>query len=1022
MKRKILNLTKGILIALSWLFSVCMLAQNITVNGTVTDGSGEALIGATVLVQGTTIGTVTDIDGNFSLPNVPSDAILEVSYIGMQTQKIEVAGRNNIQITLREDLQALEEIIVIGYGTAKRKDFTGSVSSVRLENSPIALVPNLNALEAIKGNVSGLDIGATNAAGGQPSMQMRGQKSISGSNDPLIVLDGVIYMGNINDINPNDIATFDILKDATSAAAYGSRSANGVIIITTKKGRSAKPVITLNASGSLQSWMNRPKLMNGEQWIETVMARNNSTDLSWLKPQEAANRDAGKEINWLDASTRTGWIQDYQLSVSGSGEKMNYYLSGAYANNQGVIIGDDYDRVSVLGKVNTDITSWLEIGVDAAYTKSDYSGVGANLNQAYVMSPYGVMYRDEEKKLLEKFPYTQSGQNPLWGVTNGSRDNTDLRDNFRMNAYTVIKLPWLPGLSYRFNYAGNLAKERRTNFYYESHYVREGAYDDESRYSPSAYQNLLSNANGNIDNRNISSWVIDNILNYTGTFGKHSIDLTAVATRDRRDYKREYITGNDFAANGNTTLGINGLHKATVQKLLLEGDKRTNIGYLGRASYSYDNKHFLTGSYRRDGASVFGTNKKWGDFMAVGYAWRITNESFMNNANFLDDLKLKLSWGKNGNQGLSPYGTLSTIRNGAEAGARYEFGNSSKILYGIIPGALGNPDLGWESTESWNTGFESVWFNSRIFLDVDVYFSKTTDQIFARNIPVMTGFNTINSSMGQINNRGIETTLRTVNIAQRDFTWMTGITFWLNRNKLVHLYGEDLDGDGKEDDDISNNRFIGKPLGAIYGYVKDGIVQESDTEYMQKNGVKAGVPKYKDLDGDGIITAKDRDILGYATPNFKLNMSNTFTYKNIDLYMMLIGTFGGGGYYLKANQGAYMTSGTGLFNSNSIYIPWWTPENKSNKYPSAVFAGDGGRFLGLQNRGFVRLQDVTLSYSFRESWVKDLNIQNFKVFLTAKNLFTITNWEGGDPEVGAGVRDGAYPVVTSFSLGANISF
>lgn len=973
-------------------------------------------------VQGTTIGTITDIDGEFVLQNIQSNSILEVSYVGMLPQTVALNGNTTVKIILQEDTEILDEIIVIGYGTAKRKDFTGSVSSVKLENSPVALTSNLNALEAIKGNVSGLDIGATNSAGGQPSMQLRGQKSISGSNDPLIVLDGVIFMGNINDINPNDVASFDILKDATSAAAYGSRSANGVIIITTKKGRTGKPIITFNASGSLQNWINRPKLMNGEQWLESVMARNNSTDLTWLKPQEVANREAGKEINWLDASTRTGWIQDYQLSVSGSEEKMNYYLSGSYANNQGVVIGDDYNRISVLGKIHTDITNWLEIGVDAAYTKSDYSGVGAAINQAFVMSPYGVMYRDEENKLLEKFPYTQSGQNPLWGVANGSRDNTDLRDNFRMNAYTVVKLPWLPGFSYRFNYAGNIAKERRTNFYYESHYVKEGAYDDAVRYSPVAYQNLLSNANGNIDSRSISSWVIDNILNYIATFGKHSIDLTVVATRDRRDYKRENTTGNDFAANGNTTLGVNGLHKATVQKILLEGDRRANIGYLGRASYSYEEKYYLTGSYRRDGASVFGVNQKWGDFMAFGSAWRISNESFMENINFLDDLKLKLSWGKNGNQGLSPYGTLSTIRNGAEGGARYQFGNSSNILYGMVPGALGNADLGWESTESWNTGFESVWLNNRIFFDVDIYFSKTTDQIFERNIPVMTGFKTIKSSLGQIDNKGIEMTLRTVNFAKPDFTWSTGITFWLNRNKLTHLYGEDLDGDGKEDDDISNSRFIGKPLGAIYGYVQDGIVQELDTEYMQKNGVSAGVPKYRDLDGDGVITAEDRDILGYTTPNFKLNMSNTLTYKNINLYMMLTGTFGGGGYYFKENREAFMTNGSGLFNSNSIYIPWWTPENKSNKYPSAVFAGDGGRFRGLQNRGFVRLQDVTLSYSFREPLVKNLNIQNLKIFLTAKNLFTITNWEGDDPEVGSAVRENTYPVLTSFSLGANISF
>lgn len=366
---------------LMWAVCLSVSAQGITVKGTVTDINGESLIGVTVQVRETTIGTITDTNGGFVLQDISPNSILEVSYVGMHTQIIALEGRTVIDVILQENLEVLDEIIVIGYGTAKRKDFTGSVSSVKLENSPVAFTSNLNALEAIKGNVSGLDIGVTNSAGGQPSMRMRGQKSISGSNDPLIVLDGVIFMGRIIDINPNDIASFDILKDATSAAAYGSRSANGVIIITTKKGMSVKPVITFNASGSLQSWMNRPKLMNGEQWLESVMARNNSSDLTWLKPQEAANREAGKEINWLDVSTHTGWIQDYQLSVSGSGEKMNYYLSGSYAKNQGVIIGDDFNRISVLGKIMTNITSWLEIGVDAAFTRSDYSGAGAALNQ-----------------------------------------------------------------------------------------------------------------------------------------------------------------------------------------------------------------------------------------------------------------------------------------------------------------------------------------------------------------------------------------------------------------------------------------------------------------------------------------------------------------------------------------------------------------------------------------------------------------------------------------------------------------
>lgn len=707
------------------------------ITGIIKDQSGEPVIGANIVEKGTTNGTITDIDGQYSL-EVGSNSILVVSYIGYITQEIPVGKNNTLDVLLREDTETLDEVIVIGYGTTKRKDFTGSVSSVKLENSPIALSPNLNALESLKGNVSGLDIGATNSAGGEPSMQMRGQKSISGSNDPLIVVDGVIFMGSINDINPNDIASYDVLKDATSAAAYGSRSANGVIIITTKRGKTGKPVVTFNATGSMQTWQNKPDLMKGEQWLESVMARNNSSDLSWLKPQELANMEAGREINWLDASTRTGWVQDYQVAVSGAGEKMNYYLSAAYSDNQGVVIGDDYNRITALAKINTDITSWLQIGVDAAFTKSDYSGVGANIGEATQTSPYGVMYRNESEKLLEKYPYTQSSVNALWNTDKSVRDNKDIRNNFRANAYAVVKLPWVEGLSYRFNYAGNLSKNQSGDFYYEGYFVKEGAYDDETRYSPATLQSLLASANGKINNNTTDSWVIDNILNYKNTFGKHSIDLTAVATRDRKKYEMIETTGSNFAANGNTTLGINGLHKATVQKVNMDNNQRSNIGYLGRASYSYDDRYFFTGSYRRDGASVFGVNQKWGDFFAFGGAWRLSSEKFMSSISYLDDLKLKLSWGKNGNQGLDPYGTLSTINNGASGGVRYEFGGSD-IIYGLNQKALGNANLGWETTESWNTGFESAWLGSRLFVDLDLYFSKTTDQIFTRDIPVMTG-------------------------------------------------------------------------------------------------------------------------------------------------------------------------------------------------------------------------------------------------------------------------------------------
>jgi TonB-linked SusC/RagA family outer membrane protein len=730
--------------------------------------------------------------------------------------------------------------------------------------------------------------------------------------------------------------------------------------------------------------------------------------------------NAKRETDWLDVISRTGFIQDYQVAISGAGERMNYYLSTSYAKNQGVVIGDDYDRVSILGKVSTDITDWLQVGVDGAYTRSDYSGVNASISSAIATAPYFVNYRDEENKLIEKFPRTESVQHPLWGVTNGSRDNMDVRNNFRLNAFAVVKLPWIEGLSYRFNYAGNLSKNQSGDFYYETHYVKEGAYNDPTRYSPAVYQSFLSSANGFINNNSTGSWLIDHILTYKNRFGKHAVDLTAVATRDRQGYEEVISRGSDFAANGNTTLGIYGLHKATTQKVEIKKEQRSNIGYFARASYAFDDRYFLTASYRRDGASVFGVDNKWGDFAAAGLAWRVSEESFMKPLEALNNLKLKLSYGRNGNQGLNPYGTLSTINNGSTGGIRYEFDNST-ILYGITAGALGNASLGWESTSSWNTGFESAWLGHRIFLDVDLYFSRTTDQIFDRSIPVMTGFKQMKSSMGEVGNTGVEVTLRTVNINRGDLTWTTGFTFWLNRNKLIHLYGDDIDGDGKEDDDIANSRFIGKSLGAIYGWVQDGIVQEDDAAYMQMTGAAPGAPKYIDKDGNKSIGPEDREILGYDKANFKLNMSHTLAYKNWELYAMLTGTFGGGGYYQKSNVSAYMISTAGDFVSNSIPIPYWTPENKSNVYPSATFTGDG-RYLGLQGRTYVRLQDLTLSYSFRNSWLNRLKIQRMKLFLSGKNLFTITSWVGGDPEVGSVVRTGDLPVWTTFSLGANVNF
>jgi TonB-linked SusC/RagA family outer membrane protein len=991
-----------------------------SISGKVTDAAGGTLPGVSVVVKGTTNGVITDAGGNYTLTNISEGAVVQFSFVGMTTQEIVVGAKSEYSIVLSDASIGVDEVIVIGYGTASRKDFTGSVSSVKMDKSPLAQMPNLNALESLKGNVAGLNIGVANSAGGQPAMDIRGQNSLNGSNDPLIVLDGIIYMGSLSDINPNDIETYDILKDAVSAAAYGSRSANGVIAITTKKGTLGKPMITFNMTSGVQTWQNKPVMMRGEEWISVVNARNQYTagSTNWMKSGELANLAAGKETVWLDEATQTGVIQDYQVAVSGAAQNVNYYFSTSYNDNKGIVVGDTYNRISLLGKINTNITSWLKVGLDASYSKRDYSGFGANIGAAETMSPYGVEFRDAAGN-LEKYPYTQSSVNPLWGVQDGTADNKDIRNNFRLNAYAVVDIPWIKGLNFKMNLLSNLDKNQSGNFYNENNFIKEG--EGTARYEPATVVGFLSSANGNINMNTTSSYVFDNILNYKHTFGRHSVEATLVATRDFRRYEENNSTGSDFASNGNTTLGMWGLSKATVQKVNLFVEERANIGYLGRISYSFHDKYFVTSSYRRDGASVFGANKKWANFAALGGAWKITNEEFLKDFKPLNSLKLKLSWGQNGNQGIDPYQTLSTIANGNAGDVRYEFANSSIIKYGLFQNALGNSDLGWETTEAWNTGFESSWLNNRLSVDLDLYTSKTTDQIFVRNIPVMTGFKTIRTSMGEVDNKGIELTVRSTNIKTRDLVWNTSVTYWKNANKLVHLYGEDKNGDGKEDDDISSSLFIGKSLRAIYGYEQIGIVQATDAAYIALTGAAPGAPMYKDLDNVAGITAADRKILGYDKENFRLNMSNSVSYKNFELYAMITGTFGGNGYFLRSNTAAYMTSGTGRFNDNMTSKPYWTPENKSNEYPSAYFTGDG-RYQALQSRGFVRVQDVSLSYTFNQPWIKAARINTLKVFISAKNLATVTNWFGGDPELGNGVRANVYPVPSTYSIGANISF
>lgn len=994
--------------------------QSITVKGRVSDHKGESLIGASVYEKGKNAnGTTTDLNGNFTLNVSPGRTII-ITYVGYVPQEIVVSQGKTYNITMSEDADLLDEVVVVGYGTTKRKNFTGSVSIVKADNSPLALMPTSNAMDLLRGTATGITVSQQQGAGQSPSMLVRGQKSInSTSTNPLIVMDGVIYMGSFRDIDPATIESMSVLKDATSLAAYGSQAANGVIMITTKKGKLGKPVINVNTSWAFSTATAKPDLLSPEDYVKkvnTIQGLAEDADPIWMREFDYENYKNGKTTDWFDYCTRTGLMQNYSASVSGATKKHNYYLSGTYTNQEGIVIGDDYDRIALTARLQSDITSWLQIGGQANYAFNDYSGATQyDLFTAMRLSPYGKAER--ENGMPEKYPMTEGRyrQNPLWNVLSGTVDDHDTYATTALKGHVLVKCPWIEGLSFRMNGSYSVEQIERDYFTHEGNFVEEGP--SEERYSDAATSKFLSSASGYSARTKNTSWVWDNILSYTHQFGEHFIDLTYVYTRDSYEYDYRRFGGSDFSALGNTNLGYSGLNLAKTQKIDgISYTRHTNIGYLGRINYNYKDTYHLSLSLRRDGSSVFGANHKWGTFPAVGVAWTVSNETFLQSIKPISYLKLKMSWGKNGNQSLSPYETLSKITLGQSGGYSYPFGNTSTVSWGQRITTMGNSDLSWEETASFNYGFDLGLLKDRIHLEFDGYFSKTTNQIFNRNIPVMiNGLTKMKATMGQVDNWGIEVNLSTTNIKTKNLLWNSVVTFYLNRNKLKELYG-----DGK--DDISNSLFLGKSLGVIYGYKPIGIVQEDDTEYIEANGAEPGDVKFANVDGseDGRITAEDRTILGYTKENFRMSFANTFAYKNFELYFLFTGIFGGSGYGRAVNTYAYRTM-SDIGSDNGLNHGWWTPENKSNVYPRIDYTD--GRYTPVQSYGFVRLQDLSLSYTFIQPWIKNLRISNLKVYMACKNLFTITGWDGGDPEIRQTLSGSyGYPLSRTISFGLNLTF
>ncbi len=983
-------------------------AQTRSVRGTVLDESGQGVIGAAVVVKGTTNGVATDSDGKF-LINCAPDAVLVVSSIGYEEVEIAVGNRTDITIPLKISQELLDDVVVIGYGTTRAKNFTGSVDVVKLADSPVADMGIQQTSDILRGRMSGVKIGAEQSTVGQhASILVRGKKSIgSTSTSPLLVLDGVIFPGNIEDIDANSIDQISVLKDATSLAAYGSKAANGVIMITTKKGQEGKPTITFSTTQQFSRPTYVPKVLSPEDYIIFRNARAGKTsdyyNLNFMTYMEEQQYKAGIVTDWYDMCLQTGWSQNYNLNFSGRTSNSNYFVSLGRADQKGYIIGDHFVRNNASVNLSTTVAKYIEVGVNMAFTNTlDDSNRASIRYNLYCMSPYGMPTLPDGRLRYSSDGISKDRYNPLWDVEYGGEKENRYK-NLNLGGHIQLNCPWIDGLNFRINASYGERNTTNMSFRHENYYVELLGELDIEGIGQTPEHFSLKDANGSISESKRRNWVLDNILSYAHRFGDHYVSASLVYTRDS-DYSSSYrMTGTSFTAAGNTLLGWHGLSNADAKDFTSPSyELHTDVGYLARVMWSYKDTYHLNASIRRDGSSVFGEDSKWGNFPAFGAAWTISNEPFMKNVSWIDMLKLKASWGKNGAQTLSPYGTLSTVALAKDGGI--PFYSNEEVHWGQKISALGNPRLGWQTTVSWNGGFEADFFKGRLHFDVNAYYSKTTEQIFSRTIPVMTaGITSQKATMGQVDNKGLEINATTVNVKTKDFTWSSDYVFSLNRNTLVDLYG-----DGQ--DDIANGLFLGEPLSVIYNYKVFGIDPDGSI-------AKPGEAIFIDAEGNKTDNpnASDKQILGYTDENFRLSWANTLRYKNLQLYFLFQGIFSGNGYGLRDNTFAYQTFNT--TEGNALDIPFYYADRTDTDCPHAVY--NESKYRVYNPYGYIRLQDLSLSYNMN-ALARKIGLSGARVTLSGRNLFYLApKWRMADPEMTSGYNVG---MPRAFTLGVNVTF
>lgn len=980
------------------LLPMCMFAQQITVQGVVKDQTGETVIGASVMEKGTTNGTITGIDGDFSL-NMSPNGTLVVSFVGYKTQEVQVKGQKQLQVVLSEDAEMLDEVVVIGYGTMKKSDLTGAVSSIG--NKDIKDSPVSNLGQAIQGKISGVQIVDAGKPGDNVSIKIRGLGSINNC-DPLVVIDGVPTDLGLSSLNMADVERLDVLKDASATAIYGSRGANGVVMITTKRGTEGKGKLAVSANYSFQNATNVPSLLNAAQYAELsndmMVNSGRNPNPEWANPSEL-----GAGTDWMDELLRTGVMQNYTVSYSGGNEKSHYYVSGGFLDQSGIVKSVNYRRFTFQSNSDAQVLKWLKFSNNITFSADTKKSGSYNIGDALKALP---IYPVKNENGSWSGP---DGNSEWYGSTRNPIGPTELNksqtDGYNFLANLTAELTFTKWLKFKSTF-GYDAK-----FWFIDNFTPKYNWKPTPTEETSRYKS---------DNKSFT-YLWDNYFLFDHTFAeKHRVGLMA-------GMSAQWNTNDYLNAQKNVFMFDNVHEMDNGEEMYAIGGNETEwalLSYMARVNYSYEDRYLLTATIRRDGSSRFGKKHRWGTFPSVSVAWRASQEKWFPKNDYINDLKVRAGYGVTGSQAsVGNYSYLASYNTSV-----YPFGISSGNQTALVSSTLANPYIHWEEVAQTNIGFDASLFNSRVMFSFDAYLKETRDMLVKASIPITSGFEdttTTYTNAGKVRNQGIEMSLHTINLTG-ELGWETNLTATYNKNKI-----KDLNSDVPYYINQINNSYVTMlakdyPINVFYGYVTDGIFQnqsEVNTHAVQP-GAEPGDIRFRDLNNDGVINDSDRTVIGNPNPSWLFSMNNSLSYKGFELSVFLQGIAGNKIYNANNIDNTGMAA---AYNQTTDVLKRWQGEGTSNSMPRAVF-GDpnqntrvSDRFV--ENGSYLRLKNITLSYTFPKQWLQKAQIENARLSLSCENVATITGYSGFDPEVGInGIDQNRYPISRTFSLGLNFNF